>query len=121
MTGALYLGFVVAMAQVDDPHVIDSWTVDMTEPVSGADFLLMSEAFKHPEVRGRDLACYHIRIFRERGTTSVTFIGDREPVRYVDEGDQTAIIYPGPNPRCPTRSFEMDDQGRVVRVIYGRH
>src|SRR5687767_11330936 len=120
MTGALYLGLALAVAQVNDPHVVDSWTVNMTEPVSGTDFLPMSEAFKHPEIRGRDLSCYHIRIVRERGTTRVAFIGDREPVREVSEGDQTVIIYPGPNPRCPTRSFEMDDQGRVARVIYER-
>jgi hypothetical protein len=89
--------------------------------LKGTDFLLVAEASKHPEIEGRDLSCYHISIFRERGATTVAFLGDREPVRYVDEGDQTAIIFPAPNARCPSRSFVMDGRGRVVRVIYETH
>jgi hypothetical protein len=121
MTAALTLSFALAAAQVDDPHVIDSGTVEKTPSLSGSDFLLISEAFRHPEMRERDLSCYHIVVFRERGTTTVAFLGDREPERQVNEGDQTIIIIPGPNPRCPGRSFVMDKRGRVARVIYERH
>ena len=109
------------LARLRDPHVIDSFRVNHTEPLSGRDFLLISEAFRHPEIRGRDLSCYHIVIFRQRGTTTVGFLGDREPDREVREGDRSTITYHGPNPRCPSRSFEMNDHGRVVRVIYERH
>lgn len=121
MIGALSLSFALAAAKVDDPHVIDSWTVEKTAPLSGTDFLLVSEAFRHPEMSGRDLSCYHIVIFRERGVATVAFLGDREPERRVDEGNHTAIIIPGPNPRCPGRSFVMNERGRVVKVIYERH
>ena len=93
----------------------------MTEPLSGRDFLLIAAAYKHPEIRGRDLGCYRIVIFRERGTTRVAFLGKREPVREFQEGDHTVIIYPGLNPLCPSRIFEMGDHGRVLRVIYERH
>lgn len=121
MIRAALLSFALAAAQVDDPNVIESWTSEHTVPLSGSDFLLISEAFKHPEMRGRDLSCYHIVIFREQGTTTVAFLGDREPERQVDEGDETAIIIPGPNPLCPGRSFVMDERGKVARVIYERH
>lgn len=121
MIGALSLGFALAVTQVNDSHVVDSSTVEKTVPLSGTDFLLISEAFKHPEMRGRDLSCYHIVVFRERGTTTVAFLGDRDPERQVSEGDHTTIIIPGPNPRCPGRSFVMDKRGRVARVIYERH
>ena len=121
MIGALSLSFALAAAQVDDPHVIDSWTVEKTAPLSGTDFLLIAEAFKHPEMRGRDLSCYHIVIFRERGAATVAFLGNRDPERQVDEGDHTTIVIPGPNLRCPGRSFVMDKRGRVARVIYERH
>lgn len=121
MVGALYLGLVLAATQANDPHVIDSWTVEQTEPLRGSDFLLIREAFRHLEIRHRDLSCYHIVVSRERGITTVAFIGDRDPDREVTEGDHTTIIIHGPNPRCPSRSFEMDNRGRVVRVIFERH
>ena len=121
MTGTLLISFLLAAAQVDDPHVIDSWTVEQTEPLSGTDFLLISEAFKHPEMRGRDLSCYHIVVSRERGTTTVAFLGDRDPEYQVTEGNHTTLIIPGRNPRCPSRSFVMDNRGRVTKVIYSRH
>jgi hypothetical protein len=117
MTGALFLGLVLAAAQAPDPHVIDSWTVEDTEPLSGRDFLLIMEAFRHPAMRGRDLSCYHIVVSRQRRATSVAFLGDREPVREIREGDHRTIIYPGQNPRCRTLTFEMTPQGRVRRVI----
>lgn len=121
MIGALFLGYALAATQANDSHIIDSWTIETTEPLSGTDFLLISEAFKHPEIRGRNLSCYHIVVLRQRGTTTVAFIGDREPERQIDEGDHITIVIPGPNPRCPSRSFVMDRRGRVERVIYSRH
>lgn len=121
MAGGLFIGVALASAQVDDPHVIERQRVEATEPLNGTDFLLISRASKHPEIRGRDLSCYRIRNFRERGITTVAFLGKREPVHEITEGDHRVIIYPGPNPRCPSRSFEMDAHGRVARVIYERH
>lgn len=117
MIGALSLSFALAVTQSNDPYVIDTRTVERTAPLSGADFLLISAAFKHPEMRGRDLSCYHIVVFRERGTTTVAFLGDRQPERQVNAGDHTTVIIPGPNPECPGRSFVMDKQGRISRVI----
>jgi hypothetical protein len=111
----------LAAAQPGDPHVIDSWRVETTKPISGADFLLIQEAYKHPEINGRDMSCYHIVIVREKGVRTVAFLGNREPDRQVQRHGQIAIIIAGPNPRCPSRSFVMDDGGRVVRVVYERH
>jgi hypothetical protein len=121
MMGIVTLGWVLAFAEPIDPNVVESWRVEMTEPLSGADFQLISEAFRHPEIRDRDLSCYHIVVSREKGVRTVTFGGDREPVREIVEGDNQAIILPGPNPKCPSRSFVMDERGKVVRVIYERH
>lgn len=115
------LSLALGLAQPGEAHVVESWTVEMTEPLNGPDFQLILEAFKHPEIRNRDLSCYKIRVFREKGVRRVAFVGERPPVREVDEGDRIAIIYPKPNPRCTSRSFEMDDKGKVRRVIYERH
>jgi len=41
MIGALSLSFALAAAQVNDRHVIESWTVEHTLPLSGSDFLLI--------------------------------------------------------------------------------
>ncbi len=111
--------FDVPTARMISDH--SSYTVEMTERLSGPDFKLMLEAYKHREMKGRDLSCYHIRIIRRKGVTTVAFLGNRPPVREVDVGQQTAIIFPGLNPLCPSKSFEMDAKGKVVRVVYSRH
>ena len=112
------LALAVTGQATDTPQ---SWKTEMTEPLSGPDFLLIAEAYKHPEMRGRDLSCYRIRVFRERGVRTVAFLGVRPPVRYVSGAEQDAIIYPGPNPRCPSKSFVMTKSGKVGQVIFARH
>lgn len=119
MFGVLPLFF--AIFQAPEAHPGESSKTAMTKPLSGSDFLLMQQASKHREMKGRDLSCYHIRVFRENGVTTVAFLGNRPPEMTVDEGEWTAITIPGPNPRCPSRSFEMNKKGRVARVVYERH
>ena len=114
----------MALAIAVTPPATDAsqnWKTEMTEPLSGTDFLLIAEAYKHPAIRGRDLSCYRIRVFREKGVRTVAFLGIRPPVRYVSGAEQDAIIYPGPNPRCPSRSFVMTKSGKVGQVIFARH
>ena len=115
------LFIALALLAGQDPAVGESWKVEMTEPLSGPDFKLIERASRHPEMRGRDLSCYHIRIFRERGEARVAFLGNRKPETQVEKGDFIEIAIPAPNPKCPSRSFEMDNEGRVSRVIFSRH
>lgn len=101
-------GTVRAGPSITDPH----WG-----PLEGADFLLMIRAYQHPAINGRDMSCYEVAIIRDSKRT-VAFIGDREAGDVERAGPGGPIITErGPNPRCPTVLFEMDDAGKVVRVV----
>ena len=52
-------------------------TPDMGEPIRGADYLLIEEAARHPELRGADLSCYRIYVYTEGGVRRVAFIEAR--------------------------------------------
>lgn len=117
MANTVYLGLALALSQAPDPHVIESHAVQMTEPLSGPDLLLISEAARHPEMRGRDLDCYRIYILTENGVRTVAFLGIREE----QPPKKGEVFFPPQNPRCPDRSFVMGENRRVVRVIYSRH
>lgn len=120
MTTVPLLGLALAFSQAGEPHVIEIHKVEMTAPLSGPDFLLISTAARHPEISGRDLSCYRISITTEKGVRTVSFLGIREELPQGKKGE-IVLGFPKQNPRCPDRSFEMDVNGRVVRVIYSRH
>lgn len=122
-----FSSLALVFAQQANPHVIDSVRVDQTAPLSGPDFRLISTAAGHREMRGRDLSCYQILVTkrvsvtgRGDGLTTVSFLGIREELPAAKDGE-IALGFGEPNPRCPDRTFEMNENGRVVRVIYARH
>ena len=107
-SGVQLTGTVRVAPSIVDPH----WG-----SLRGSDFLLMMTAYQHAAINGRDMSCYEVEIIRDSKRT-VAFIGDRESGDIEREGDGgSTIIERGPNPRCPNRLFEMDDAGKVVRVI----
>ncbi len=120
MSSVIQLSLALALSQATDPHVIESFKVDMTEPLSGPDFLLISKAAQHPKVKGRDLSCYRISIMTRKGIRTVSFLGVREEPLPPKEGE-IVLGLRKQNPRCPDRHFEMDDNGRIVRMFYSRH
>jgi len=116
----IHLSLALALLQPTDPHVIESYSVETTEPLSGPDFLLISKAAQHPEIKDRDLSCYRITISTQKGVRTVDFLGVREERESPKKGE-VILGFRKPNPRCPDRMFQMDEDGRVVRVVYSRH
>ena len=51
---------------------------------------------------------------------TASFLGLREELPPAKEGE-VILGFARQNPHCPDRVFEMDQRGRVVRVIYSRH
>src|SRR6187551_2674561 len=90
------------------------------EPLAGADYLLIAEAARRPEMRGVDLSCYRIFVHGVYGDRRVSFVEARKRVieRETDAG--TEITFLGPDPKCPSISFVMDADGNVARVIHSR-
>lgn len=119
MIGLTLLSLALA-AQPRDPHVIESHQVETSPALSGRDFVLISNAAQHPAIKGRDLSCYRIFITTERGVRTVSFLGVRAKLP-PDRDGEIVLGFPKQNPRCPDRSFVMDERGRVVRVIYSSH
>jgi hypothetical protein len=120
MATVFLLGILVSLSQSADPHVIESHEIEITDPLSGSDFLLISKAAQHREMRNRDLSCYDIFVTTESGVRTVSFAGKREALPPVGAGE-VDLRFTKENPRCPDRSFEMDQNGHVKRVIYARH
>lgn len=120
MASVIHLNLALALLQPTDPHVIESYKIETTKPLSGPDFILISEAARHAEIKNRTLSCYQIVVSREKGVRTVGFLGIREELPPAKDG-QIVLGFPKQNPRCPDRTFEMDDNGRVVRFIYSRH
>ena len=116
MASGIQLTLALALFQPTDPHVIESYKIETTEPLSGLDFLLISEAARHAEIKDRDLSCYRIVVNRQKGVRTVGFLGIREELPPAKDGE-IVLGYPKQNPRCPDRTFEMDQYGRFVRVI----
>ena len=120
MSSVIQLSVALALSQPPDRHIIESYKVEMTGPLSGSDFLLISKAAQHPEVKRRDLSCYRISIITRKGVRTVSFLGVREELPPPKEVE-TVIGIGSQNPRCPDRHFDMDDGGRIVRMFYSRH
>ena len=94
---------------------------DLGHPLSGADYLLIAEAARHPRLRGADLSCYDIHVYDDAGERHVSFLDPRDRMleQATDEG--TIITHLPPDPKCRSISFVMRSDGRVGRVILTRH
>ena len=98
-------------------HAISAEHVDMGGPLRGADYLLIAEAARRPEMRGAHLSCYQIYVYDQDDGRRVAFVAARS--RMIERG--TEIVYLPPDPNCRSISFVMGSDGRVARVIRTRH
>ncbi len=112
---------LMLVQQSPEAHVISVERVNLGQPLSGFDFLLIAEAVRRPEMGGADLSCYRIYVYNEGGERRVAFVEARDRVveRKTDAG--TEITYLPPDPKCRSITFVMDDDGGVARVIHSRH
>jgi len=86
--------------------------------VEGQYLPLVLTALKRPEMRGRALNCYSVRV-RWEGAWRVAFLGHRQPVPPDKDGFIT-VGYPPQNERCPDITFVFDEKGFVSRKILSR-
>ncbi|HEX2762805.1 MAG TPA: hypothetical protein VHM92_03015 [Allosphingosinicella sp.] len=94
-------------------------TVDMGPALTGADYLLIGKAARHPAMRGAKLACYKIFTFDKGDRRVVAFVENYSTIE-VETARGTTIIYPEHDPSCRSITFEMSAKGRVLRVIRTR-
>ena len=123
MAVGLSLLLIAAAIQADrSAHIIsEEEGPDLGTPLSGADFLLIQTASRHQALRGANLSCYRIYVFVHNGVREVAFLEARNRLleRETDEG--TEITFLESDPDCRSISFQMDENGRVARVIHSSH
>ena len=103
------------------PHVAGVEETDLGRSLSGSDFVLIAEAARHREMRGKSLSCYSIYVYAQGGQRRVAFVEARDRMVERQTATGTEIIYLPPDPNCRSISFEMRSDGRVGKVIRSRH
>lgn len=112
---------LLLMQQLDESASANVEYVDLGQPLSGSDYLLIAEAARHPDMFDADLSCYNIYVYDRAAARRVAFVAARDRVteQQTETGDVT--IYQPPDPNCRSISFVMSSDGRVAQVIRTRH
>lgn len=117
------LAFMVALAAAPSQSASSDYDekqyINDVADIPGLYVPLITTALKRPEMRGRPLDCYRVRVTRWEGVWRVSFSGYREPMP-PDTETEIHVGHMPQNARCPDISFEFDKKGKVNRRILSR-
>jgi hypothetical protein len=114
------LALMLLQPSADDHVIAVEDAPDLGQPIDGSDFLLIAEMARRPELRKVNLACYRIYTYEYEGARQVSFLEARDRMVENTTEEGTEIVWYPPDPKCPSLTFVIDDDGHVARVIRSR-